>query len=766
VTTFYGVADNLATTTPGYNPGAGSLSLAPGAGASFAGVTFPILVSTFLADGTPVGVYSCTGRTGDTLTGLALLAGADGLLPAGSPVQLRWTREHVDQITGAITGLESLVLAPRAPGLFLASPVAGSQAAPSWRAIALSDLPAGSGGVGAGVFSTPGREDVRDHLTPPYGGIGNATVTRQAIQAAIDAAFAAGKPTVWLEPGIDWWADRGISLDRTGIALRGEGSTLKFTAATDVGVVMGIPRAGLTTAHYILNPHNDGSAHTRYGLALLGDSHVAQRSGGASGGVGRWAVPHLAVDLAYDDAAIVVANSECLCGWGSGSPSPLAVWARAGGPMVRFRCNDGQQYEFTIPKVGLGYHRYSFEVGADAATLLAFVDGLRVAPTNLSSNLAAWTPSAGRTLVDNDGTPFTIGSLSSFESGVTDFFGDPCHCTVYGLRLGVAPTYDGTVAIGGAQAFLPGVSSDPTLNQNNNFFQMVFGSRVVLTLQDDPATVTADRLVGIMSRDADGSTNAGFGFYLPNAGILPTTDCAVEGIDLSVNGPYGSPLVVGLALHSSVGGTRARRQLFTGGAYSILQYAFDSEYVLRIAHCELYGARSNIRLWEAIAYLDDLYLNAGDRGCLEFDGFCSAVVGKVFAAINQVTAKVIRGQGKMQLEYLNVDSEGPPSPTAAVIDWTTPTGAPQKGLLQWGHIVSSTIAAGAVLVDLHNQPDGSGSLTELDDGTVDLLGGPYAAVIRCNGASWRHRGAMVSSGVGVPAGTQFYSWTGPPPSPM
>jgi hypothetical protein len=127
---------------------------------------------------------------------------------------------------------------------------------------------------------------------------------------------------------------------------------------------------------------------------------------------------------------------------------------------------------------------------------------------------------------------------------------------------------------------------------------------------------------------------------------------------------------------------------------------------------------------------------------------------------------VIRCQGKLQIKILNVDSEGPPSPTEAVITCTTPTGAPQKGLLQWGHIVSSTIAPGAVLVDLHNQPDGSGSLTELDDGTVDLLGGPYPAVIRCNGASWRHRGAMVTSGVGIPAGTPFYLWTGTGSSPM
>jgi hypothetical protein len=766
VTTFYGVADNLATTSPGYTPGAGSLALAPGAGAAFAGVTFPILVSTFLADGTPVGVYVATGRTGDTLTGLTILTGTDGPLPAGSPVQLRWTREHVDQITGAITGLESLVLAPRAPGLFLATPASGAPAAPSWRAIALTDLPAGIGGGGPAGFSTPGREDVRDRLTPPYGGIGNATVTRVAIQAAIDAAFAAGKPTVWLEPGIDWYNDRAVFLDRTGVALKGEGSKLSSTAGTDLDVVQGIPRAGLTTAHYVLNPHNDGSAHTRYGLALSGDCHVAQRSGGASGGVGRWAGPDLTVDFAYDDTNIVVANSECLFGWGSGSPAPLSVWARAGGPMVRFRCNDGQQYELTVPKVGLGYHEFSVQVRAALATVTCFVDGVRVAPTNLSSNLAAWTPSAGRTFVDNDGTPFTIGSLSSFESGVTDFFGDPCHAVVCGLRLGASPLYDGTVPLGGAQAFLPGASSDPSLTQNNKFFQFVLGTRVVLTLQDDPATVTADRLVGIMSRDVDGSFNAGYGFYLPNAGIVPTDDCAVEGIDLSVNGPYGSPLVVGLALHSSVGGTKARRQLFTGGAHAILQYAFDSEYVLRIAHCELYGARSNIRLWRAIAYLDDLYCNAGYCGCLEFDGFCAVEAGKVFAAVNQVTATVIRCQGKLQIKILNVDSEGPPSPTEAVITCTTPTGAPQKGLLQWGHIVSSTIAPGAVLIDLHNQPDGSGSLTELDDGTVDLLGGPYPAVIRCNGASWRHRGAMATSGVGIPAGTPFYLWTGGGSSPM
>lgn len=104
-TTFYTTIDNVSTTTTGYTAGAGSIVLEAGAGSSF-GSTFPLLISTFLADGTPKGVYSVSGRTTDTLTGLTLVAGTDASLPDGSLVAIRWTAEHVAQYSTAVNTLE------------------------------------------------------------------------------------------------------------------------------------------------------------------------------------------------------------------------------------------------------------------------------------------------------------------------------------------------------------------------------------------------------------------------------------------------------------------------------------------------------------------------------------------------------------------------------------------------------------------------------------------------------------------------------------
>lgn len=104
-TAFYVGHDNVSTTTTGYTSGASSLALAPGGGAQF-GSSFPILVSTFLADGTPKWVAIFTGRTTDSLTGKTVVSGADADLPPGSVVAMRWTAEHMAQVAAAVNAIE------------------------------------------------------------------------------------------------------------------------------------------------------------------------------------------------------------------------------------------------------------------------------------------------------------------------------------------------------------------------------------------------------------------------------------------------------------------------------------------------------------------------------------------------------------------------------------------------------------------------------------------------------------------------------------
>jgi hypothetical protein len=131
-TAFYRTIDNLATTTIGYTAGSGQIPLAAGVGPAFGNPTAgaPILVSTFSADGTPQGVYTCTGRSGDTLIGVALVGGTDTTLPAGAAVQVRWTAEHVSQITAAIGAIEAdyLTSASSLDGAKVSGNIAGNAA--------------------------------------------------------------------------------------------------------------------------------------------------------------------------------------------------------------------------------------------------------------------------------------------------------------------------------------------------------------------------------------------------------------------------------------------------------------------------------------------------------------------------------------------------------------------------------------------------------------------------------------------------------------
>src|SRR5437762_1195877 len=102
MTNFYGARNNVSSkvTTAGYTAGAGSLPVDDASGflytdGSTPSTTKPIVVSTFLADGTPKGVYRCEARSGNTLTLTALLSGTDASLSANDVVEMRWCAEHV-----------------------------------------------------------------------------------------------------------------------------------------------------------------------------------------------------------------------------------------------------------------------------------------------------------------------------------------------------------------------------------------------------------------------------------------------------------------------------------------------------------------------------------------------------------------------------------------------------------------------------------------------------------------------------------------------
>lgn len=113
MTTKYGqTRDNYATTTASpYIAGGGSLALAGGAGATLGSLPsgrvwrFTAGHNFRSASEVVLGVFEASGRSGDTLTGVAASAGySDVDIPSGSQIEIRWTEAHADEIQSALDG--------------------------------------------------------------------------------------------------------------------------------------------------------------------------------------------------------------------------------------------------------------------------------------------------------------------------------------------------------------------------------------------------------------------------------------------------------------------------------------------------------------------------------------------------------------------------------------------------------------------------------------------------------------------------------------
>ena len=203
-TTFDTFVNNAHATLAGaYTPGSGSLTLTAGQGAQF-GSTFPIRVTlitaaTYRTSSEVSAIYTVSGRSTDTLTGVAVAEGTtDQAFAADTVVELRFTAAEANMISTAINTLQNAGYGPGTvtsvswtgdgtiftagadtpvttsgtltPASLISQPVnrvlagpgtGSTAAAPTFRALVSADLPAtpsltgltASGAVSAGSLS-------------------------------------------------------------------------------------------------------------------------------------------------------------------------------------------------------------------------------------------------------------------------------------------------------------------------------------------------------------------------------------------------------------------------------------------------------------------------------------------------------------------------------------------------------------------------------------------------------------------------------------
>lgn len=111
-TTFFRAADAVHTLVVGYTPGSGQITLQPGGGLQFAAplAVSPILITVVTAATYGVfpetlGEYSCTGVTGDILTGLTLVNGTDNAWAFGDIVEMRVNALHINNLQDSFSSL-------------------------------------------------------------------------------------------------------------------------------------------------------------------------------------------------------------------------------------------------------------------------------------------------------------------------------------------------------------------------------------------------------------------------------------------------------------------------------------------------------------------------------------------------------------------------------------------------------------------------------------------------------------------------------------
>lgn len=580
---------------------------------------------------------------------------------------------------------------------------------------------------------------------------------RAAIQAALDDAR---NPALKERDGVVVKVPAGVyPVDRPLVlpgytTLRGEGRDVSTIAMAngnaDPVLIAGIDRkpggVTLTPDHlFDLFGRLDATAADapgkRWGIATLGNSHVAQGAGPFANGP--WptdgSAPNyygglttLAIEWAVDQDAAPFRQGPQFGMMDRGRPGPWCVYtAGIGGGcwVATYQLQQGGVERtvallFPAPTGG-GVHRFAVEIDTRGRTARAYVDDLQV---TLGAGIAWGADPTPISLAPARNVPFTMGScgLTANNHG-SDWIGgdnkwDRAYC---GLRVSTAPVYRD---LGPGQP-ITRIDAQP-VNDAARFFAYAAASLAWLPLDRSPEQVVADRFIDI--RAARGPTRTSALFLSTENGSNWASLAGNSIRDLSILGingcPWGAAVNLGFALDFDAAGCRLR-----GGAHGLGTWNWGANYPIRVRDCEVSGTDSALRLYYAVAAVDRCKFPSGGRNTVDAWGSPLALTDCFFAGMGRPECVGRFSGGRVTITRPNVDYEDGASPSDAA--WRmTATGISDRTC--WLRVVdwdNGAVPKGRPLVRL-DQSGNPGPASFLLDGLN--CAGEAAAVASVEGAAW------------------------------
>ena len=507
-TTFYATPDNAQATTTGYTQGSGSIALSPGDGEQF-GSSFPLLISTFFSNGTPKGIYFCTGRSGDTLTGLTLVSGTDATLPAGATVAVRWSAEHVAQYAAAVNALEALVAGSSS------ITTVGTIAAGTWQGTAVAVPYGGTGATtAAAARSSLGLAIGTNVLAPRR----DETVVFQDFSVLADGAAPA------LPTGQSW------SYSVTG------GGT--YSAETPL-VASGLwtlpsvnPSGGSTTYGQI----DAGRSPAAMGATIVFGADSGDKNGGIAlisspvagvtfGAIDQWV--HLICNVSFTRLEVVTSNSFISLGQHNYASSlaqdgatPYRVSITFNGNTATVHCPDGATLTATDSRIGsyTGRHLiYELFYAATNSNSVAFRDLWATARDNSLAPAASYSRDE------------TLSILGAPNLGPT---------TTQNLTVNGSGTVNGTLSINGTTVRQTSANPDFLLVQSDATAAMRFelnGGVLYLQMSSDGGATWGQTPVQI-TKAGQITLGSSSGLAKLTSGVLGTATAGTDYLAPAGNG--------------------------------------------------------------------------------------------------------------------------------------------------------------------------------------------------------------------------------------
>jgi hypothetical protein len=612
------------------------------------------------------------------------------------------------------------------------------------------------------------RYDIRSYGTVQGGE--NPVANRKAIQAAHDAAKAAGGGIVYIPAG-RLLVDRPVAWDGDGVGCAGDGMGLSVIESTGtwppiyVGLRRVLPGEGPFSADHFVDATGkvDTSAGQRWGICTKGDSYlVSAGSALALGPPGGWpSVKALTFDALIDFGPTPLSAAPAsypLCGVSADETAPGPWQFRADpnyGLQVIWKTGDGinRNFNFGNPAQLVGVKRLAWQIDFEHGAYLALIDKVQAATQTGPNGVwlgAGWKP--GLKFVTNEFSPFMVG----FQGAGLGRPGPAI--TVLGLHVTPTCRY-GDVGVGQPQHRLDAASisgGDAGVNDANTYYYQSPNTLAYFLFADNPSgtdSVVPDRFVKIRCGAAIGTGHPDQWAYYASAGHASpwssTGRNTFKDLTLRCGRGYGHAFMIGLALDLELDHVEA-----IGGAYGIGTFPAGVKYPITILDCTVSGDDSALFLSYAIVRSERLTVHDSGRTSIRLMA-SGATFRDTFIKGNGFPESVVKIHagdtgGSYAFDGMVADWETDLAPTKNFIDITAHYFTPGTRLLvrNWG---STGGAPGSVLIDLHDGPPSAAkraAVLNLSGIAVDPT--PFSAIVRTDGPFWRGKVPAEDNYPGVP----------------